>query len=173
MQGAASEAMCPGVMTDVHDYRHASRGSSAVNGVHSAVKKAAGTGEKQHTPDELAKIAPPLPHLTMGFYDLGKLVARLAQDTHNRLSEMLESASEGADQSRKLKLINFFMERRQQFIKLLVLTLYSKKSGEISAVIDTKIWLDTILLMKFDDLTRQIWSLRTDFVNARYGHEEQ
>ena len=167
--------MCPGVMTDVHDYRDAGRGGSAVasgvNGIHPS-KKAAGTEEKRPTEEELAIIAPPLPHLTVGFYSLGKLVQRMAQDTHNRMNDVLDSASEGTDPTRKLKLINFFMERRQQFIKLLVLTLYAKKSGDLSKIIDMKLWFDQMIWTQFDDVCRQLWSLRTDFVNARYGCRE-
>lgn len=166
--------MCPGVMSDAHEHRGVNSGGGdsyitagkdgAVNGIHPN-KKMLAASKPSDGPDK-AVIAPPLEKITVGFFPLKVLVRRLAQDTHNRLHEVLESATMGNDLDRKRKLVNFFMERRNNFIKLLVLTKYAQKSGDISGVIDVKAWFDGFM-HKQNLLFGETFKLRTDLVNAK------
>src|SRR5947208_17018025 len=55
--------------------------------------------------------------------------------------------SNGANSSpvniqKKMKLLSFAKHRREQFIKVLVLTQWSRQAVDVGKVIDLKVWLD-------------------------------
>ncbi|KAH0557100.1 hypothetical protein GP486_005109 [Trichoglossum hirsutum] len=115
---------------------------------------------------------PEIEHITQGYQPIGKLINRLAQETWKNLLEVIDAMSEmtvnqhqlnsagsptylnnhtnsngGANSSpvniqKKMKLINFAKHRREQFIKVLVLTQWSRQAADVGKVIDLKVWLD-------------------------------
>lgn len=106
---------------------------------------------------------PEIEHITFGYQRLGKLASRLVQTTFNDLTNVLETmaamtasrpnpvngrpvvngdAGSPANVEKKMRLMKFSQDRRAQFIKLLVLSAWSRQSAQVSKVIDLKIWLD-------------------------------
>ena len=111
---------------------------------------------------------PPLPeieHITFGYVPISKLITRLCQQTFNDLTEVIDDMANSpvsqlnhstgsqingvgivntsqANVQKKLRILNFAQERRAQFIKILVLSQWSRQVEAISKVIDLKVWLD-------------------------------
>ncbi|PWW75148.1 MED14-domain-containing protein [Tuber magnatum] len=126
------QAMTPGGLVDAScdEFQHGTPNHSA-----SAPGKQA----------ELVIRNPRLPHITQGFIELRLLASRLVQDSHNRLQGMVGLLAEGdrSDGDKKARIIEHMLERRKQFIKLLVLTMWAKNAQAVSEVIDLKVFLDT------------------------------
>ncbi|CAZ83188.1 unnamed protein product [Tuber melanosporum] len=138
------QAMTPGDLVDAsrHDFQHGTPNHSG-----SAPGKQA----------ELVVRNPRLPHITQGFIELRLLVSRLVQDSHNRLQGMIGLLAEGgrSDGDKKARIIEHMLERRKQFIKLLVLTMWAKNAQAVSEVIDLKVFLDT----RQEIFHRVVWNL--------------
>ncbi|KAL7268399.1 mediator complex subunit [Rhizina undulata] len=134
--------MAPGALTDG---RLNSRRSMA-NSSHPPKSSSEEENSKSDGPSksvELAIRTPPLPHITQGFIPLSLLVNRLVQHSNNRLVELLDSLQAlGQSDAKKKLIIEHMQETRKQFIKLLVLAMWGKNAGEVSAVIDLKVWMD-------------------------------
>ena len=101
---------------------------------------------------------PEIEHITFGYLPLSILITRLVQDTFNGLAECIndmselpvpqkdEDASAGMQESnveKKQRMLTFAQERRAQFIKVLVLSQWSRQAQSISRVIDLRIWLES------------------------------
>lgn len=113
---------------------------------------------------------PEIEHITFGFLSLSTLITRLVQETFNGVTDLINELSDlQVSQSsmnlpynqaysqingnlpvnnshvniqKKLRILNFAQDYRAQFIKILVLSNWSRQAQEISKVIDLKIWLD-------------------------------
>ncbi|RPA80446.1 MED14-domain-containing protein [Ascobolus immersus RN42] len=116
--------------------------------------------------DEAVVKAPPLPHITLGYHPLRLLVQRLKQDTFNRLGELIDEIQEGTEKDRKLKIINFMMERRQQWTKVLVLVMYAKKAQDLPGLIDLSSYFWHFKLTT-DRFLSEMFRIRSDFVTAK------
>lgn len=107
--------------------------------------------------DLMGQLPPEIEHITFGYLSFSDLTTRLVQETFNGLTECINEMSElqtaqgngatAADPSqvnarKKLRLLNFAQERRAQFIKILVLSQWSRQAESVSRVIDMKVWLD-------------------------------
>lgn len=108
----------------------------------------------------VGQLPPEIEHITFGYLPFSQVITRLVQETFNGLTECINDMSEmqmphqsqvngatATDPSqvsaqKKLRLLNFAQERRAQFIKILVLSQWSRQSEQISRVIDMKLWLD-------------------------------
>lgn len=117
----------------------------------------------------ISQLPPEIEHITTGFLPLSTLIARLVQETFNGLTDVINEMSDmqvpqashhthfnsskpqvngnGAGNSnqvnvqKKLRMLEFAQNRRAQFIKLLVLSQWSRQAEEVSKVIDTRSWL--------------------------------
>ncbi|KAI9775723.1 MAG: mediator complex subunit [Geoglossum umbratile] len=118
------------------------------------------------------ELPPEIEHITQGYQPIGKLITRLVQETWKSLLEVIDAMSEmpvnqhqlssaggptylnshtnsnGANSSpmnvqKKMRLLNFAKHRREQFIKVLVLTQWSRQAADVGKVIDLKVWMDT------------------------------
>lgn len=113
---------------------------------------------------------PEIEHITFGFLSLSTLITRLVQETFNGLTDVINELSDlqvsqssmnlpynqaysqtngnlplnnsHVNVQKKLRILNFAQDYRAQFIKILVLSNWSRQAKEISKVIDLKIWLD-------------------------------
>ncbi|KAL8975367.1 MAG: hypothetical protein Q9197_000396 [Variospora fuerteventurae] len=107
--------------------------------------------------DLIGQLPPEIEHITFGYLSFSALITRLVQETFNGLTDCINEMSElqvpqmngasAADTSqvnvrKRLRLLNFLQERRAQFIKILVLSQWSRQAQAISRVIDMRIWLD-------------------------------
>ncbi|KAI9834942.1 MAG: hypothetical protein M1819_002665 [Sarea resinae] len=124
-------------------------------------------GVRSNAVGSFHELPPEIEHITMGYQPLSKLITRLTQDCFNNLTEVLEAMSDvslppnsssahGTDQpgvnghggaselnvQKKMRLMNFAQTRREQFIKVLVLSQWSRQAADVSKVIDLKVWLD-------------------------------
>ncbi len=104
-------------------------------------------------------------HITFGYQPISTLIGRLAQETFNNLHEVIDALAEtpvpvpsylggvgshaavnGGDSNaaaqRKMRMMKFTQDRRAQFIKLLVLTQWSRQGADVSKVIDLRAWLE-------------------------------
>ncbi|KAK9494771.1 mediator complex subunit MED14-domain-containing protein [Lipomyces doorenjongii] len=84
---------------------------------------------------------PPVPHISENFIPLSVVVSRLVENTYSELVNILETLPAANDTTKKRKFLNFLVHTRQQYIKLLVLTQWSRNAKDISKVIDVVSWL--------------------------------
>jgi hypothetical protein len=115
-------------------------------------------------------LPPEIEHITAGYIPLSTLIPRLVQETFNGLTDVIDEMAElevsptsreaqsnhatsqlngvGASTSlqanvqKKLRMLNFAQDRRAQFIKILVLSQWSRQANVIGKVIDLTCWLD-------------------------------
>ncbi|KAL8860392.1 MAG: hypothetical protein Q9178_003051 [Gyalolechia marmorata] len=107
--------------------------------------------------DSLRQLPPEIAHITMGYLSLSDLITRLVQETFNGMNVVINEMSEveipqsngstpvnpaQGNVQKKLRLLEFTQDRRAKFIKILVLSQWSRRAESISKVIDLKAWLD-------------------------------
>ncbi|KAI4121576.1 MAG: hypothetical protein LQ338_006286 [Usnochroma carphineum] len=107
--------------------------------------------------DLTGQLPPDIEHITFGYLPFSQLITRLVQETFNGFTECINDMSEiqmpqvngvtapdtsHSNVQKKLRLLNYAQERRAQFIKILVLSRWSRQAESISRVIDMKLWLD-------------------------------
>lgn len=116
---------------------------------------------------DMSVLAPALPKITQGFYPFKMLIGRLVQDSKNQLDELIRNLQDAREMDRRQQLMAHVTERRQQFIKLLVLSIWAKRADEVSRVIDVKAWFDSVEA-KFQQAIWESFALRRDLANAKY-----
>jgi mediator of RNA polymerase II transcription subunit 14 len=106
-----------------------------------------------------------IPHITQGFFSFGTLVNRAVQNCWNELSELISelatiqvppdhSTAHGAigkspgnqsaqNMHKKLKILEWGHAKRAEFIKLLVLSDWSRQASEVSRLIDIQGFIRT------------------------------
>lgn len=125
---------------------------------------------------------PEINHIAEGFESLPNLLTRLAQMTHNQLSEkILELAAMGVqgdaapnfsdDNSaenikKKVNLLKFAEGLHSNWTKALVITQWSRVSEDVSKVIDLKAHLDEQRLI-YDFAVHELSELKRSLVPAR------
>ncbi|KAL8692542.1 MAG: hypothetical protein Q9218_002463 [Villophora microphyllina] len=105
----------------------------------------------------LGQLPPEIEHITYGYLPMSTMITRLAQETFSELNDVINELSDlklsqpngaaaadtaQANNDRKLRLLTFAQERRAQFIKVLVLSQWSRHVDSMGRVIDLKVWLD-------------------------------
>ena len=111
----------------------------------------------QFAADSSKQLPPEIARITMGYLPLSDLITRLVQETFNGITEVVNEMSEmqmpqsngsvpvnpsQASVQKKTRLLDFAQDRRAKFIKILVLSQWSRRAESISRVIDMKAWLD-------------------------------
>ena len=111
-----------------------------------------------------SQLPPEIEHITYGYLPLSRLITRLAQDTFNGLGEVINELADmqtpqlhstlpyangaGASQNsqisiqKKTRLWNFAQDRRAKFIKVLVLSQWSRQAEAVGKVIDLNVWME-------------------------------
>ena len=111
-----------------------------------------------------SQLPPEIEHITQGYMPLSKLITRLAQDTFNGLTETINEmadmqpppnnalshlpsyASAQALQvnvQKKTRMWEFAHDRRAKFIKILVLSQWSRQAEAVGKVIDLNFWINS------------------------------
>ena len=118
----------------------------------------------------VGQLPPEIEHITYGYLPFSKLITRLVQDTFNGLTDVITDMSDlqvpqsnhhaphnhlnslpngiatgnssQANFQKKLRMLDFAQDRRSQFIKILVLSQWSRQAEAIGKVIDLRVWLD-------------------------------
>lgn len=139
--------------------------------------------------ERMQQLPPEIVHITEGFEPLSRLLARLAQVTHNRLStKVLELASmpsplsavngngahfsNGADDNsvdslkKKINLLKFAEETHANWTKALVITQWSRVHKEVSKLIDLKVHLDSQRTY-YDAAVYDLSEIKRSLIHAR------
>ena len=124
-------------------------------------------GDEEEETVDIDVLAPALPHITQGFYPFKMLIGRMIQESHTQLWELVSSLQDAREMDRRIKLIEHVVERRQQFIKLLVLSIWARRADEVSKLIDVKAWFDSVE-QQFQNASFETFALRRDLANAKY-----
>ncbi|OQE44970.1 hypothetical protein PENCOP_c002G08188 [Penicillium coprophilum] len=169
-------------------------GSVYVNGASSGT--AASNQHSQTLADNAVGIMPTtpfkLPHITQGFFPLGTLVNRSVQECWNELSELITElatiqvpASGGSmstngkpagNQSsenvhKKLRLLDFAHAKRAEFIKLLVLSQWSRQAADVSKLIDIQGFIRT-RHQSYDAALQYVGEVKRDLVRAQVANPD-
>ncbi|KAI5927684.1 mediator complex subunit MED14-domain-containing protein [Camillea tinctor] len=145
-------------------------------------RSAYGSSRMNDLPDEIQ-------HITQGYVPLGVLLSRLAQQTHNQLSDEImalakmpmsapavngnsaygDSTSEDASAenlSKKVRLLNFVQEKHAEWVKALVITNWSRKAEPVSKLIDLMHHIN-MQRKKYDDSLDYMINVKRDLTFAR------
>lgn len=105
---------------------------------------------------KINNLPPEIAHITTNFFSLPYILQRLAQKSHNDLQTEIEELakmpmgpgavngnaagsgddSSEANQNKKAHLLNFVQDMHSKWVKALVMSEWSKKSGQVSKLID-------------------------------------
>lgn len=146
--------------------------------------------------DHLAEyVASPseLPHITQGFFPLGTLVNRAVQQCWNELSELMtevaaihvpSDASSAtmansklvANQSsenvhKKLRVLDFIHTKRAEFIKLLVLSQWSRQAEEVGRLIDIQAFIRA-RHQAYSAAVQSVGEMKRDLVRAQVANPD-
>ncbi|KAJ8102525.1 mediator complex subunit MED14-domain-containing protein [Lipomyces tetrasporus] len=102
------------------------------------------------------EVYPSIPHISENFIPLSVVASRLVENTYSELVNILETLPAANDTTKKRKFLNFLIHTRQQYIKLLVLTQWSRNARDISKVIDVVSWLSG----QKNCFSNVVWSLQ-------------
>ncbi|KAJ5496375.1 Mediator complex subunit Med14 [Penicillium fimorum] len=167
-------------------------GSISVNGASSGA--AASNQHSRTLADKTVEIMPTtpfkLPHITQGFFPFGTLVNRSVQECWNELSELITElatiqvpASGGSingkpagNQSsenvhKKLRLLDFAHAKRAEFIKLLVLSQWSRQAADVSRLIDIQGFIRT-RHQSYDAALQYVGEVKRDLVRAQVANPD-
>lgn len=132
-------------------------------------------------------------HITQGFFPLGTLVNRAVQQCWNDLSELitelaavhvpsdypatsLASGKTSGNQSpenlrKKLRVLDFAHAKRAEFIKLLVLSQWSRQAAEVSRLIDIVNFIRTRQRM-YTAAAQSVGEMKRDLVRAQVANPD-
>ncbi|KAJ5668791.1 hypothetical protein N7462_009861 [Penicillium macrosclerotiorum] len=134
-----------------------------------------------------------IPHITQGFFPFGTLVNRAVQQCWNDLSELIAelaaihvptessalSAANGkssGNQSsenvhKKLRILDFAHAKRAEFIKLLVLSQWSRQAAEVSRLIDIQGFIRA-RHQAYSDAIHHMGEMKRDLVRAQVANPD-
>jgi mediator of RNA polymerase II transcription subunit 14 len=133
-----------------------------------------------------------LTHITQGFFPFGTLVNRSVQQCWNELSELItelaaiqvpQQASLGATNGKasgnqssenvhkKLRLLDFAHAKRAEFIKLLVLSQWSRQAADVSRLIDIQGFIRT-RHQSYDAALQYVGEVKRDLVRAQVANPD-
>jgi mediator of RNA polymerase II transcription subunit 14 len=142
----------------------------------------------QDLQDQFNQLPPEIAHITHGYMPLSMLLKRLAEKTHNALSnKILELASmpvppsalnvgpsgltEVDDTSlenlaKKKLLLDFSQSTHADWVKALVITNWSRRSEDVSKTIDLKVYMDSQRVL-YDQAIDQLATMKVDLAHAK------
>jgi mediator of RNA polymerase II transcription subunit 14 len=144
------------------------------------------------------QIQPPphLLHITHGFFPYSQLVNRAVQQCWNELSDLITELAEvqiptqsqqsspmalmngkaSSNQSaenvqKKLRILEFAHAKRTEFIKLLVLSQWSRQAGDVSKLIDLQSFIRT-RHMAYNATIQRVADMKRDLVRAQIANPD-
>lgn len=136
---------------------------------------------------ELESVTPfELPHITQGFFPFGTLVNRSVQQCWIELSEVITelaaidvppaNGKPGGNQSpenlrKKSRLLEFAHDKRAEFIKLLVLSQWSRQAADVSKLIDIQAFIRT-RHQAYDSALQYVGEVKRDLVRAQVANPD-
>lgn len=96
----------------------------------------------QHS-QQLIRDPPPIPHVVKNFIPLQAIISSIVYYAHAELRNILETLpATSSDLMKKRRLLDFIVKIRVQFVKVYVLTKWTKVSTDISKAIDVVEWMN-------------------------------
>lgn len=159
-------------------------GSSDMNG--KAITN--GAASLSHSP--AAEAPPELTHFTEFYMPFGKLIGRVAQETNNTLGELLDKMGDlqissapamnginghmtngstphsRENEDKKKLMLEWAWGEREKFIKLLVLSKWSRNCDDVSKMIDLNAWL-TEQMNHYEEAPKWIGQLKLNMEPAK------
>ncbi|KAI9730091.1 MAG: mediator complex subunit [Cirrosporium novae-zelandiae] len=153
-------------------------------------KLANGIHESDNSPQMAANLSTPpavqhnrlpdeIEHIVQNFQPLSKLINRTAQTTFEELTHLIDEMSEmpvsyatngnagaTANVNKKVRLLEFAQEKRAEFIKILVLSKWSRGARDVSKVIDIKLFLDKQRML-YDEALFWIAHIKAGLADAK------
>ncbi|KAJ5142091.1 hypothetical protein N7526_003086 [Penicillium atrosanguineum] len=134
-----------------------------------------------------------LPHITQGFFPFGTLINRAVQQCWNDLSDLItelaaiQVSSEGSNAQmtngksagnqssenvhKKLRILDFAHTKRAEFIKLLVLSQWSRQAAEVSRLIDIQGFIRT-RHQAYENAVQYVGEVKRDLVRAQVANPD-
>ncbi|KAJ5782203.1 hypothetical protein N7457_003977 [Penicillium paradoxum] len=169
-------------------------GSAHVNGAPSGL--VISNQHSKYLGDKAVEIAPTapfeLPHITQGFFPFGTLVNRSVQECWNDLSELItelaaiqvpalggsitthgKPAGNHSSENihKKLRILDFAHAKRAEFIKLLVLSQWSRQAADVSRLIDIQGFIRT-RHQSYDAALQYVGEVKRDLVRAQVANPD-
>ncbi|KAJ5101479.1 hypothetical protein NUU61_003701 [Penicillium alfredii] len=174
--------------SSVNRTAHVNGTTSEVGALNQHSKALGDTREEPEPPFEL-------PHITQGFFPFGTLINRAVQQCWNDLSEVITELAaiqvphqEPAVTSiatgtkppgnqlsenvhKKLRLLDFAHDKRAEFIKLLVLSQWSRQAADVSRLIDIQGFIRT-RHQAYDAALQYAGEMKRDLVRAQVANPD-
>ncbi|KAJ5988237.1 Mediator complex subunit Med14 [Penicillium waksmanii] len=115
-----------------------------------------------------------LPHITQGFFPFGTLINRAVQQCWNDLSELiteLAAIQSSENVHKKLRILDFAYAKRAEFIKLLVLSQWSRQAAEVSRLIDIQNFIRT-RHQSYISAVQYVGEMKRDLVRAQVANPD-
>lgn len=131
--------------------------------------------------------APPLMHITQGFFPYSQLVNRAVQQCYNDLCDVIteladstqsqqssSSANGKADPAaiqKRIRILEFAQTKRTEFIKLLVLSQWSRQAVDVSKLIDLQNFIRT-RHFAYQTAIQRVADMKRDLVRAQVANPD-
>lgn len=146
----------------------------------------------------LSQLPPELVHITQGFFPFGQLVNRSTQQCWNDLSDLITELADvqvplqnqphmtpGGDMSngkvvgnqsnenihKKIRILEFAQAKRVEFIKLLVLSSWSRQAADVSKLIDLQSFIRT-RHDAYNNALLRVGDMKRDLVRAQVANPD-
>lgn len=142
----------------------------------------------------LSQMPPELAHITQGFFPFGQLVNRSTQQCWNDLSDLITELADvqvpsqnqpSADMSngkvagnqsnenihKKVRILEFAQAKRVEFIKLLVLSSWSRQAADVSKLIDLQNFIRT-RHDAYSNAVLRVGDMKRDLVRAQVANPD-
>lgn len=160
-----------------------------VNGISKDTDNSKEKLEKSSAPET----RPELVHITQGFFPFSKLVNRSVQQCYNDLSDLVAELAEmqisfqeqssipahgkspgnqsSSNVHKKLRILDFAHAKRAEFIKLLVLSQWSRQAADVSQLIDLQGFIRT-RHQSYASALRWVGDMKRDLARAQVANPD-
>ena len=144
-------------------------------------------GQSSVMPDSAQGLwAPPLMHITQGFFPYSQLVNRAVQQCYNDLCDVITELADStqAQQSssangkpdpaamqKRIRILEFAQTKRTEFIKLLVLSQWSRQAVDVSKLIDLQNFIRT-RHFAYQAAVQRVADMKRDLVRAQVANPD-
>ncbi|GAM34032.1 hypothetical protein TCE0_015f01354 [Talaromyces pinophilus] len=130
--------------------------------------------------------APPLMHITQGFFPYSQLVHRAVQQCYNDLCDVITELADSTQQQqsssangkpdpaaiqKRIRILEFAQTKRTEFIKLLVLSQWSRQAVDVSKLIDLQNFIRT-RHFAYQTAVQRVADMKRDLVRAQVANPD-
>jgi mediator of RNA polymerase II transcription subunit 14 len=130
--------------------------------------------------------APPLMHITQGFFSYSQLVNRAVQQCYNDLCDVITELADSTQPQhpssangkpdpaaiqKRIRILEFAQTKRTEFIKLLVLSQWSRQAVDVSKLIDLQNSIRT-RHFAYQTAVQRVADMKRDLVRAQVANPD-